>query len=284
MRELRRARPLLGTIVEITVPDRKCACAAIERAFAVIARVQALMSAHDESSDLGRLHRARIGVPVSVHPWTWRVLAKARAIGRRTGGAFDPVVAGRLAVANGGLPPWRGSARGGDARFADLELLGEDRVRLRRRLRIDLGGIAKGFAVDRAVAVLRAARLEFGLVNAGGDLRAFGPRAWPVHVRHPGAPGCLVSLGSLRNGAVATSAPYFSEVRASGRRVVSALIDPTDGRCITGAISATVFARTCLAADALAKAVLVRRRLPGRRGARARAMILTAPEGGCDVI
>src|SRR5207237_9076434 len=111
------------------------------------------------------------------------------------------------------------------AAWADGALLSRSRVRLARAVRFDLGGIAKGFAVDRAVQILRRARLAFGLVNAGGDLRAFGNRRWPVHVRCPDAPGELLQLGSLSNGAVATSAVYFSLQRHGAIRT-SALFDP----------------------------------------------------------
>ena len=151
-----------------------------------------------------------------------------------------------MAVASGGRACWR-----------DLIPLPDRRsVRCRRRLSVDLGGIAKGFAVDQAVGVLRRAGLPWGLVNAGGDLRAFGSRTWPLHVRHASAPGQLISLGEISRGAVATSAPYFSEHRER-RRIVSALFDPRDRHFVTGAISATVFAPTALVADALTKIVLL---------------------------
>ena len=220
--ELRRARPLLGTLVEITVPAGSRGVAALARAFAAVARVHALMSAHDPASDLGRIGAARARTVVRVDPWTWRVLAAARRFAAESGGAFDPV-----AAAGEGRADWRDLVPRPDRRS----------VLCRRRLRIDLGGIAKGFAVDQAVGVLRRAGLPWGLVNAGGDLRAFGPRAWPVHVRH---------------GAVGD----FPQRREHGR-TVSALLDPRDRHFVTGAASATVFAPTALAADALTKVVLL---------------------------
>ena len=239
--ELRRARPLLGTLVEITVPAGSRGVAALARAFAAVARVHALMSAHDPASDLGRIGAARARTIVRVDPWTWRVLAAARRFAAESGGAFDPV-----AAAGEGRADWRDLVPRPDRRS----------VLCRRRLRIDLGGIAKGFAVDQAVGVLRRAGLPWGLVNAGGDLRAFGPRAWPVHVRHAAAPGQFALAGEITNGAVATSAPYFSQRREHGR-TVSALLDPRDRHFVTGAASATVFAPTALAADALTKVVLL---------------------------
>ncbi len=275
--ELHRARPLLSTIVEITVPDVASATAALDRAFAVIAKVHSLMSAHDQGSDLGRLDAASPGSSIRVHPWTWRVLSAAKNLNRITAGAFDPIAAGRLALAAERLPRWRSRPPSRAAGWGDVEMLSKRRVRLRRRIRFDLGGIAKGFAVDRAVQALRAAGMAWGLVNAGGDLRAFGSRAWPIHVRCPSAPGQFVFVGSVREQAVATSAPYFSEEIRAGRGE-SALFDPISGRSITGAISVSVFAHTCLVADALTKAVLTDGDTAALRSCRARTLILTAPE------
>lgn len=238
--ELRRARPLLGTLVEIAVPAGPAAVSAVDRAFAAITRVHQLMNAHDETSDLGRLARARSGRRVALHAWTWRVIAAAQRFAEQSGGAFDPV-----AIASDGRATWRDLQLGEDRRSASCS----------RRLRVDLGGIAKGFAVDQAVRALRRAGCAWGLVNAGGDMRAFGPRAWPLHVRHPGAPGHLVAFDRLTDDAATTSAPYFTE-RRENDRTVSALRDARCGTFAHGPVSVTVRARTALAADALTKVVL----------------------------
>jgi thiamine biosynthesis lipoprotein len=136
-----------------------------------------------------------------------------------------------------------------------VELLDGRRVRFRRPLRIDLGGIAKGYAVDRAVAALGAAGVEAALVNAGGDLRAFGARPWSVALRHPLSPARSAHGLELRDEALATSAAYFSR-RRCGTGEVSALLDPRSGRPWLGAASVSVRAADCLHADALTKVVL----------------------------
>lgn len=222
------------------MPDTPAGAAALAQAFDAVARVHRLMSAHDPESDLGRMGRARAGLVVPVHPWTWRVLAAARSVAKMSGGAFDPV-----AVASGGRATWCDLVPNSDRRS----------VRCRRRLRVDLGGIAKGFAVDQAVRTLRRAGLDTGLVNAGGDLRGFGAREWPVHVRDACHPGRLLPIGSFMNRAVATSAPYFSAHRVAGRDT-SALMHPGTGSCATGEVSVTVLAPTAMIADALTKVVL----------------------------
>jgi len=269
MVEVRRARPLLGTLVEITAgaATRERAMSAIDHAFASIERVQRLMSFHDSQSDVSRINRRACRVAVRVHPWTWRVLCAAQQLARASGGAFD-VTIGRQLVRWGYLPkngPLLPVGFPGDWR--DVRLLSGQRVRLTRSLLIDLGGIAKGFAVDCAVTALRKHGCTSGLVNAGGDLRAFGTLARIVHLRHPASPRNLVPAFELTSGAIATSADYFSRKSWGGRSV--APLAARQGSARTGSASVTVEARTCMLADALTKVCLLQgpgavRRLGGR--------------------
>ena len=120
------------------------------------------------------------------------------------------------------------------------------RVHFRRPVTIDLGGIAKGFAVDRAVDALKKAGAISGIVNAGGDLRVFGDDARAVQIRHPLDPGRTAGTVRLRNRALATSARYFAPALFDGR-TRQALPDET---------SVTVAAPDCLTADALTKIAL----------------------------
>jgi len=274
--EHRRVRPLLGTLVEVVVPAGPRSAEMMERAFSVITRVQTLMSAHDVSSDLGRLHAASPGQPVALHPWTWRVLAAAERMRQRTRGIFDVIAAGAAAEERGDLPPWSKPAPPAGRPPARLKLLSRHRASLSGPARIDLGGIAKGFAVDQAVRALKRAGLPWGLVNAGGDLRGFGPRTWTIHLRHPAAPGQLLPR-EICNCAVATSAPYFSKTMQDGR-LTSALFDARSLRFITEPISATVFAPTCLVADALTKTILAGGESTVLNDYRARALLLVTSE------
>ena len=115
-------------------------------------------------------------------------------------------------------------------------------VRLARRIALDFGGIAKGFAIDRAVATLRASGARRATVNAGGDLRVMGDELRPVHVRDPVNPGLLRLAGFLANGAVATSG-------------TAATIDRATRRPIRDNKAWSVIAPCCVVADALTKAV-----------------------------
>ncbi len=270
--ELRRARPLLGTLVEIRA--RGVAPATLDAAFAAVARVHARMSPHEPASDVARLNRARAGETLRIDAWTWRVLAAAQRLAEKSHGVFDVTIA----QSSTGVPPAGCTTAGADAcatragDWRDLVLLPRPRVRVARPLRLDLGGIAKGFAVDRALAILRAAGATSGVVNAGGDLRVFGAAAERVVVRHPAAPGRLIPLALLRAGALATSANYFDAPRAARLR------RPDGRRLWLGRGSVSVRAPTCLLADALTKIVAAigpRRAEPLLRAHRASALVLT---------
>jgi thiamine biosynthesis lipoprotein len=201
MRSLRRLRPLLGSLVEISVEAAGCrAEAAIAAAFADIALIHRLLSFHEPDSELSRLNRAG-REPVALHPHAMRVLRLARAMTRATGGLFNCTVGGEL-VRRGVLPDHGGApalARGG---AADIECATR-RARLRRPVRVTLDGIAKGYAVDLAVRTLRRHGVAGGWINAGGDLRVFGATVLPVHRRE--ADGRLLPLGGLHKAALASS-------------------------------------------------------------------------------
>jgi len=269
---LRRARPLLGTLVEVTAHG---ACQvrvtdAVNAAFDAMALVQRLMSFHDAASDVGRVNRLAHRVAVRVHPWTWEVLRAAQRLAHASAGVFDVTVGGEL-MRLGYLPSAVRGALDRRARWGDVQLLPGRRVRFRRRLLIDLGGIAKGFAVDQAVECLRARGASAGLVNAGGDLRGFGPVAWRIHLRHPARPGMLLPFADLASGALATSAGYFTR-RVHHGAARTSIIDGRRRVACDATFSASVAAANCMLADGLTKLVALRghragglvRRLGGR--------------------
>jgi thiamine biosynthesis lipoprotein len=248
----RRARPLLGTIVEIGArgPD---ASAAIEAAFVTVHKVHRLMSFHDAESDVSRINRAPAGQEVFVDTHTHRVLGFARRVSAACRGIFDVTIADVL-VRHGFLPAVPSHlAHAVEATWVDLEILDGSRVCWNRPGRIDLGGIAKGYAVDAAVETLHAHGSAAGVVNAGGDLRIFGAPQ-PVHVRLPESPGSLVDLGYFSDCALATSGSYFSATGTPGSRH-EPLVRRNRRICAAGRESATVVARDCMTADALTKVV-----------------------------
>jgi FAD:protein FMN transferase len=229
--EVRRARPLLGTFVDI-------ACAGsgedVDRAFAAIEKVHRLMNFHDPASDISRINRDGLHRKVIVHSWTWRVLKTAQDLSCQSEGVFDITIASK---AEGGS--WR-----------DIVLEENRKVSLRRPVLVDLGGIAKGFAVDCAVHALKQGGVTSGIVNAGGDIRVFGSTFRDVHVRHPGSPGFPAGVLRMANRAIATSATYFAP---------HALVNARTRQSITDFASVTVAAKICMIADALTKVVFALR-------------------------
>lgn len=267
------ARPLLGTIVAIRAEGGDALPTALDAAFAEIEAVHRAMSFHDAASEVSCLNREASRAPQRVGAHLWRVLRAALALAHASGGRFDPAIAGRL-VDSGHLPAPQGApVPHGQACWRDIELLSQHRVRFLRPLWIDLGGIAKGYAVDRAVAVLRMHGVRAGVVNAGGDLRVFGDTNETIRVRDLREPTRTHVLLQLRDGAVATSAGYFStNVRGS------ALLDPGSGAHLGGDVSVSVCAPRALWADALTKVVLMDpdAAMPLLRRLRAQAALLNA--------
>ena len=196
---IQRMRPALGTYVEITAAANSPSKIemAVNQAFEEITRVETLMSFHQAQSDIGRINRSR--TVIEIHPWTARVVRLALKLAWKSAHRFNPTVGGQL-VEQGRLPdPAMDFISSG--RAEDIELHGSW-IRRRRPVLLTLDGIAKGWAVDRAIARLRACGVTDAVVNAGGDWRCFGaPRSIRLDSEADG-----VSLGQLTNGACATSA------------------------------------------------------------------------------
>jgi thiamine biosynthesis lipoprotein len=258
--EVRRARPLLGTMVEIraAAPLTETRLhTAIDAAFAAVERVQHLMSYHDPASDLSRINREAASSEQQIDSETYTVLKAALRFAALSNGAFDPCIGERLEKW-GYLPrsePAADSSRTLGGNWRDVHLLSPSRVRFGRPVRLDLGGIAKGYAVDRAVLALQSAGVENILVNAGGDLRVAGHWEQQVRLRHAHSPHLSADALTLCNAALATSAAYYSRQRLSFGEV-SALLDPRSAMPYIGNGSVSVRAADCMSADALTKVVL----------------------------
>ncbi len=200
---MRRMQPLFGTLAEISVlAPAPLADTGLRAAFAAMDTVQQQMGFHDPDSDLSRINLHAWRRPVSVNPTTYRLLCLARHMARKSDGLFDFTAGGRL-VREGRLPDHGFRELGGACGWDAIELLPRLRVRLKRPLVLNLDGMARGFAVDAAVQALLAHGVTRGRVNAGGDLRLFGPEATPVAMHE--ASGASTPLGEWRNTAIATS-------------------------------------------------------------------------------
>jgi FAD:protein FMN transferase len=212
--------------------------AAIDAAYASISVIERLMHPHRNGSDLARINTAPVHTPIEVQPDTRRLLQLARRLYDLTGGVFDPC-----------LPDQPG-------RLEDVEL--DDRLVLvcRAPVAIDLGGIAKGYAIDRAIEKLTECGCSAGLVNAGGDLRIFGERAQTLLLRE---------TAGTRND---TGRTRFRPVELQNAALAVSDLDATEhpvehqgyyNRCDRPVVRryAAVIAQTAAVADALTKCVLL---------------------------
>jgi len=251
---VKRARPLLGTLVEISLAGNSESelHSAAAAAFSGIAQIHDLMSLQSMDSDVFRLNNAPVGATVKINPHTWRVIELAGEVSRLSDGKFDIAVGGAM-LARADALRLRNKVPDARATFRDIEVLDGSRVRFRRALAIDVGGIAKGYAVDHAVRILRDLGVPAGCVNAGGDLRVFGGESVPVQVRDPGNPAVVRANIDLLDRALATSANYADGAFTAA----GAVLDPGDGKTVTPGRSASVRAKSCAVADALTKCVLL---------------------------
>ena len=288
----RRTIPVMGTLAEVAVveDDPVRARVAIEAALEELRRVEAAMTRFEATSDVGRVNAAGVGVRVPVEAATAGVLAAGLRWARATDGRFDPGLARAVALWDVGrrrVPPPDGTIRryAGRDLYRELEVAdlpadgagaglarpgGEASVvRLHADVAVDLGGIGKGHAVDRAAGALRAHGIRDGMVNAGGDLYALGrsPEGdpWRVGVRSPDDPTRLSDELEVTDRAVATSGDYERYFEHDGLRYHH-LLDPATGAPRRGPDhSLTVTADRCLTADAAATACFGLAREEARR-------------------
>jgi thiamine biosynthesis lipoprotein len=283
----------MGTWASLTVVTADSAGVAdlAYESLVVLHRVDSLMSNWTDVSDVARINREASRKRVVVHPEVAEVLAFALQVGRESGGAFDITIE-PLVRAWGFL--------GGTPRVpsqhdinAALELVGQDNLDFHHRdgtlkftkdnVRIDLGGIAKGYGVDRVAQLLRRFGVADALVDLSGNMVALGNAAgrtgWTLGVRDPSGTHPYLARIVLENEAIATSADYEQFVDADGKRY-GHIIDPRTGWSARGLASVTVVADQAMVADAWATALFVLGPKEARRIARERddlSVILIAP-------
>jgi len=269
-RMVRRTVPVMGTVAEIGVVHRdpRYAQAAIDAAIAELRYVDRTMTRFDPRSEVGRVNQHALRQPQEVSAATALVLGDALRWAQASDGAFDPCLGKALVLWNFGerkTPPAAMDAerfaRRGLYRALELKQRGNQAVvRLHDEdAAVDLGGIGKGYAVDRAVEALRGYGVSNALVNAGGDLYALGRSEngdpWKVGIRDPNTPDRILETVEVSDAAIATSGDYMQYFKHAGRRYHH-LLDPRTGEPLrTPASSLTVLAGSCMQADAAATAL-----------------------------
>ncbi len=251
--------------VVVTRVESARAAPALVQAEVELRRVEALLSRWIDDSEISRLNRARAGEAVALSDETLGVLRAARALGKQSGGAFDvtcrPLIElWRVAGLRQRLPEQEEIATTlALVGWREISLGEHDAVKRDAEARIDLGGIAKGYGIDRAAVLLEASGLAGGLVDVGGDLRVFGRAldggAFRVQLKSPSASGNWAEI-LLEDAAICTSGHYARGETIAGRRF-SHIIDPLRGVPVEKTLSVSVVAPTALVADAWATALSV---------------------------
>lgn len=266
-------RLLMGTIVQIKVAARPgtegSARGAMEKAFREMGRIENVFSVYKEDSEISRINRLKAGERLAVTDEVFGLIKKSVDYNKKTKNAFDITVKPLLdlwrAARTAGHPP---SAEEIDAALGrvgydgmELDDVGRTISFKKAGMGIDLGGIAKGYAVQMAVKALKENGIMAAVVHAGGDMYCLGEKApgkpWKVGVQHPRARGKSFAELRLKDKAVDTSGDY-ERYFTLGERRYSHIIDPRVGYPIgDDVVSATVIADDPVTADILATALCI---------------------------
>ncbi len=258
---------IMGTEVRVEVwhGNGEYACAAIAAALDEVRRVDDLMSPYKKSSMLSRMNADAATKPVAIGAELFQLLEESKTFSRLTDGAFDVTFAsaGRYYDYREGTRPDADTLKAAvpaiDYRHLALDPDGYLVRYLHDGVYVDLGGIGKGYAVDRAVAVLEARGISQAMVGAGGDSRIIGDRRgepWVVGVRDPRQEGEMVAVLPLLDIAVSTSGDYERFFEADGVRYHH-IIDPETGDSARAVRSVTILGARATTTDALSTSVFV---------------------------
>ncbi len=262
-----REEAIMGTRVAVEAwhEDPAVADSAVEAVLAEMRRVDALMSHYKPGSELSQVNAGAASGPVAVAPELAALIGRALGFSALTEGAFDITYA-----SVGYLYDYRARARPSEAEIAarlpavdwrNVEVdANASTVRFTRAgVRIDLGGIAKGHAVDRGVEILRGLGIAHGTVTAGGDSRILGDRLgrpWIVGIRHPDDRERVIARIPLVDAAMSTSGDYERYFDEGGQRYHH-IIDPKTGHSAAGLRSVTIIGPDATTTDGLSTSVFV---------------------------
>ncbi len=256
--------------VSLYAADEAAARAAADAAFERIAVLNGIMSDYDSDSELSRLSRTSgQGKAVPVSSTLWKVLVRAQEFAERSDGAFDITVGPLVNV-------WRRARRQQELPLPEILAEMKARVGFKKlrldpaqqtaellvpEMRLDLGAIAKIFAVDEAIAVLKARGITRALVGGSGDMTASdappGQPGWRIEVAALDAPGAPPpQIIWLKNRSIATSGDMFQRVEIAGKRY-SHIVDPHTGLGLTDHSLVTVIADDGMTANGLSTSVSV---------------------------
>jgi FAD:protein FMN transferase len=269
---LKRAQMLMGTLVQITAvaPSEAQAQAAATAGFQEIRRLEDLLSTWIPTSELSRVNAAAGREPVAVSPDTLLILQRSLDMARLTDGGFNIVVGPAIQA-------WSVTEQQRVPSHKELEAL-RPLVLARPGMRVDVGGIGKGFAADRAVAVMQRVGATAGVVALSGDIKTFGrmPDGHPFAfgIQHPRKEEALLARLDLQDEAISTAGDYERFFERAGIRYHH-ILDPKTLQPARGCQSVTIVATEGTIADGLDTGIFVMgpeegmaliERLPGVEG------------------
>jgi thiamine biosynthesis lipoprotein len=261
------ARPMMGTEVSVYLwsDDPESGVNAVEAVFQEADRLDQLMSTYKEDSEISRINREAADGPVRAGEELYQLISRSLEISVLTQGAFDITY-----ESVGQHFDFRARRRPDEAtikseleyinfRFVHLDAAARTVAFEKQGVRINLGGIAKGYVVERGVAILRAKGVKNAIVTAGGDTRLLGDRRgrpWMVGIRDPRQDGKVAISLPLQDEAISTSGDYERYFDEDGIRYHH-IIQPSTGQSASSVHSATVFGPDAVTTDALSTSVFV---------------------------
>ena len=266
---------LMGTLVDISVAgnsiSRDVKATAISEAFERMKQIDDAMSGYKHTSEVSAVNNFADVRPIQVSADMMNVIKRADEINKITEGAFDITVGPLVEL-------WGFGTKGAVLKMPQdedinqaLKLTGMRRLKIdyakktvgfsASGMKIDLGGIATGYAVDCAIEVLKENGIKNAMINAGGDIFCIGEgprgRGWRIGIQHPRIKNELLGTVYLKDKAISTSGDYERFFFWNGKRV-SHIIDPRTGRTVTDTpASVSIIAPDCITADALSTAIFV---------------------------
>ena len=259
---IKRSQILLGTIVEIQIKDadKEKAASSIGKAFAEIKRIDDLFSTYKEESPVWKINNSNDTI-FTVDNEIYNLMVISDSLWKISNGAFDVslnnlITAWEFDCDSPSLP--------GDNKiltalnkssWQNINLTGSNSFKRKNNVELDFGAIAKGYAVDKAIFVLKENKIDNALINAGGDIKTIGDD-WMVGIQHPRNRNQIMGKVNPGNMSVATSGDYEKYFMFNGKRYHH-ILNPETGYPADSLISVTVISRDCTTADALATAVFV---------------------------
>ena len=264
-----RTFPMMGTVGRITLWSDEDGLTekALDQAQKTIRAIESACNIFDPESELSRLNRTACEKEFVCSPLLWEMLTEADRAWKFSGGAYDPTVQPLMKL--WGFRQKRKTLPTAEEVATAMKTVGWAKVKLdpaNRTVRfladgigIDFGGIAKGFALDRALSVLRRAGIRTAVLDLGGNIGCLTlqeRRPFRVGVRDPEQPDGMIEAAELWNGCIATSGNYERYVIIGGKQYTH-IMDPRTGRPVSGVLSVTVITPRGTDSDAMSTAIFV---------------------------